>query len=118
MRVLIVDDEPLNRDLFSRYLRKKGFEVMSAKDGMEALDIARDHAFDLVLLDLMMPRLDGAQFLQRWREEQRSACPVVVVTAASDLKIEQSLSAAGAAEVLHKPISGRQLLEVLRKYQP
>ena len=69
--VLVVDDEPMVREVLSRYLRRDGFEVATAADGEEALVRFDETEPDLVLLDLMLPRVDGYEVFRRLRERAR-----------------------------------------------
>ncbi|SDJ80180.1 response regulator transcription factor [Nonomuraea jiangxiensis] len=79
-RLLVVDDEPNIRELFSASLRMAGFEVLTAADGMEALRVAEESAPDLVMLDVMLPDLDGLAVAGRLRSRGRRV-PVLFVTA-------------------------------------
>ncbi|HEY8202313.1 MAG TPA: response regulator [Actinomycetota bacterium] len=78
-RVLVVDDEPMVRDVLARYLAKEGFAVETAEDGEAALTAYERTAPDLVLLDLMLPRVDGLEVFRRIRE--RSPAAVIMLTA-------------------------------------
>ena len=81
-RVLVVDDEPTLRSVVAQYLELEGYETVEAADGAEALERLRNVRPDLIVLDLMMPRLDGRAFLERLRQlEELSQTPVLVVTA-------------------------------------
>lgn len=79
--ILIVEDDRLTRDLLSRLLQDCGYRAVLASDGVEALSVLDYLRPDLVLLDLMMPRMDGAEFLQRLRESPAGQVPVVVLSA-------------------------------------
>ena len=68
-RILIVDDEESIRSILSRYLGMKGYEVVTAKDGMSALDQLKEDPYDLVLTDLKMPNLDGRELLKLMSEQ-------------------------------------------------
>lgn len=81
-RVLVVDDEPTLRSVVAQYLQLEGYETVEAADGAEALERLRHERPDLIVLDLMMPRVDGRAFLERLRQlEELSHTPVLVVTA-------------------------------------
>jgi DNA-binding response OmpR family regulator len=81
-QILIVDDEPDTRDVLGRVLTKHGYQVEYAANGWEALLEIDRIGYDLILLDIMMPGLDGAKFLQILRSyASRSTTPVVIVTA-------------------------------------
>src|SRR5690242_8867306 len=81
-RLLVVDDDESNRDMLSRRLRRSGYEVETAEGGRHALDILAARAFDLVLLDNMMPGLSGIDVLRVLRRKySASGLPVIMVTA-------------------------------------
>ena len=81
-RILVVDDNEMNRDMLSRRLRKQGYEMFTASGGLEALAVIEEQPPDLVLLDIMMPGMDGFEVLQNIRETRSpSALPVVMATA-------------------------------------
>ncbi len=97
-RVLVVEDDPANLDMLSRLLKKEGFEVMAAENGSSALEQLAIHIPSLILLDLMMPVMDGFEFLSVIaREPQLAGIPVVVVTA-KDLTPEELERLNGSVE--------------------
>jgi len=102
--ILIVDDEPVNRALLRRLLEKQ-YDISEAKDGFEALQAIRDNAYDLVLLDIMMPRMNGLDVLAEIRETHPGTrLPVILVSALRDNKhIVQGLEA-GANDYIPKPL--------------
>ena len=84
-RILVVDDNEMNRDMLSRRLQKQGYELSVAPSGPEALDVIEEETPDLVLLDIMMPGMDGFEVLQRIRERRSpSELPVIMATAKSE----------------------------------
>ena len=83
--LLVVDDNEMNRDLLSRRLRKKGHQVQVAEGGAEALEKIHSEAFDVVLLDIMMPVMDGFEVLEIIREKHGpSELPVIMATAKTE----------------------------------
>jgi DNA-binding response OmpR family regulator len=103
--LLVVDDNAANRDLLSRRLERKGFRVIVAEDGQRALDILATSRVDLVLLDVMMPRLSGLDVLRKVRETQPpSALPVVMVTARAESDDVVEALELGANDYVTKPI--------------
>jgi DNA-binding response OmpR family regulator len=110
-RVLVVDDDADIRELVAFKLEQAGFEVESAADGQLGLDAALAHPPDLVLLDLMMPKLSGIEVCQRLREHPKTAeTPIVLLTAkAQEADIEGGF-AVGATDYIVKPFSPRDLL--------
>jgi len=100
--VLVVEDSKLLRINSERILKKAGYLVVTAVDGMEALTIARESRPDLILLDMMLPKLDGPSVLQALKADPATAqIPVVVVTGLSP-KNEERLLKAGAAAFVEK----------------
>jgi DNA-binding response OmpR family regulator len=105
-RILLVDDEQSIQTLLSYPLRKDGYEVVRAADGREALDRFAEQAFDLVVLDVMLPQLDGLEVCRRLRA--RSAVPIIMLTAKSE-EIDKVLGLElGADDYITKPFSMRE----------
>ena len=119
-RILIVDDEPRYLRLLEANLRTEGYEVTTAQDGIEALDLFSSQPIDLVLLDVMIPRLDGFGATQRLREF--SNVPIVILTARGEEQDRVRGLDLGADDYLVKPFSATELLArvraVLRRAQP
>ena len=119
-RILIVDDEPRYLRLLEANLRTEGYEVAVAQDGVQALDVFSAQPIDLVLLDVMMPRLDGFGVCQRLREF--SNVPIVILTARGEEQDRVRGLDLGADDYLVKPFSATELLArvraVLRRAQP
>mgnify|MGYP002336059625 CR=1 FL=1 len=105
-RILLVDDEDSIQTLLTYPLRKEGYEVVSARDGREALDRFAEGRFDLVVLDVMMPRLDGIEVCRRLRA--RSQVPIIMLTARDD-EVDKVLGLEiGADDYITKPFSVRE----------
>src|SRR5438876_786656 len=103
--ILVVDDEPANRELMVALLEPQGYAVLTAEDGQEALDLFANHPPDLVLLDVMMPRLDGVEVCRRLKNNPETRLtPVVLVTALSALDDRVRGLEAGADDFLAKPV--------------
>ena len=119
-RILIVDDEPRYVRLLEANLRTEGYEVATAADGVQALDVFSSQPIDLVLLDVMMPRLDGFATTQRLR--QYSNVPIVILTAKGEEQDRVRGLDLGADDYLVKPFSATELLArvraVLRRAAP
>src|SRR5258705_12903860 len=105
-RILLVDDEQSIQTLLSYPLRKDGYEVVRAADGREALDRFAEQAFDLVVLDLMLPQLDGLEVCRRLRA--RSAGPIIMLTAKSEEIDKVPGLELGADDYITKPFSMRE----------
>ena len=105
-RLLIVDDDRTLVDLLSQIVTIMGHTPVGAYDGLQALDLVEAQPFDLMLLDLMMPALDGFEPLRRLRSTPKGRdLPVVVVTAMSDPDVDRRVAAAGGNAYLRKPVS-------------
>ncbi len=111
-RILIVDDEPRYLRLLEANLRTEGYEVATAQDGVQALDVFSAQPIDLVLLDVMMPRLDGFGVCQRLREF--SNVPIVILTARGEEQDRVRGLDLGADDYLVKPFSATELLARVR----
>ena len=110
--VLVVEDDALLRRMISIFLCAAGYRVCAAEDGLSGLALARDERPDLVLLDLMMPGLDGWEVLRRIKGDVRTAAiPVLVLTASVDPAITEQALRLGATRCLAKPIDSRMLVE-------
>ncbi|CDX35095.1 Response regulator receiver [Mesorhizobium sp. ORS 3359] len=115
-RVLICDDDPLLLELMEFRLRAKGYEVIKAVDGAEALEKAQQDAPDVVVLDAMMPKADGLEVLARIKGDPAlSATPVVMLTARKGQKDIVSALDKGADDYLVKPFIPEELLARLAR---
>jgi class 3 adenylate cyclase len=102
--ILVVDDNTSNRDLLSRRLVREGHEVLTAGDGAEALTILRTRAFDLVLLDVLMPGRSGAELLQELKSDpQLSHIPILMISALDEMDTVIRCIELGAEDYLAKP---------------
>jgi two-component system, OmpR family, response regulator len=105
-RILLVDDEEAIQTLLAYPLRKEGYEVVVARDGRQALDTFGAQRFDLVVLDVMMPRLDGIEVCRRLRS--KSQVPIIMLTARDD-EVDKVLGLEiGADDYITKPFSVRE----------
>jgi two-component system, sensor histidine kinase and response regulator len=110
-RILVVDDEPLNRSLLRACFAGSGHEILEAKDGQDALVLAEDQPPDLVLLDVMMPGMDGFETTRQLKAMfSDQLVPVILVTALDDRASRVAGLAAGADEFLPKPVDRDELL--------
>lgn len=103
-KILIVDDEPMTRDLVSSILSSKGHTCVTASDGDEALDKAGKEKFDAVITDIVMPNMDGIT-LTRELLRQNSSLPVMVITGFTDEHYYEESINAGATDFINKPFS-------------
>src|SRR5712691_7129368 len=105
-RILLVDDEQAVQTLLTYPLRKEGYEVVTATDGQEALDCFTQQRFDLVVLDIMLPKLDGIEVCRRLRT--RSQVPIIMLTAKGDEVDKVAGLEMGADDYITKPFSMRE----------
>ncbi len=115
-RILVVDDVAVNREILKRWLARRGFAITEAADGHEAIRIVEDGAVDLILLDIMMPNLDGTDVVRAIRRTRsKSDLPIVMVSAKcfSD-DVAQSLDL-GANAYVSKPVDFKLLLAVIEE---
>jgi DNA-binding response OmpR family regulator len=114
-RVLIVDDESSMVSVLQRHVSNAGYEFASATNGQEALEKMQQEVPDLVLLDLVMPGLNGFETCRRIREnEQTKKIPVLIITALRSESDSAAAAASGANEFIVKPIDGAHLAKRLR----
>ncbi len=111
-RILIVDDEPRYLRLLEANLRTEGYEVVTAQDGIQALEVFSAQPIDLALLDVMMPRLDGFATCQRIREF--SNVPIIILTAKGEEQDRVRGLDLGADDYMVKPFSATELLARVR----
>jgi CheY-like chemotaxis protein len=114
-RILVADDNETNRDILATRLEANGYEVLHAGDGEQALAVTREHRPDLILLDIMMPKLDGIEVCRRLKADATLPfTPIVLVTAkAESSDVVEGLDA-GADEYLTKPIDQKALVARVR----
>jgi DNA-binding response OmpR family regulator len=111
-RVLIVDDETSLREVLGQYLRLEGFVILEAADGVEALEVAQRTPPDLIILDLMLPGVDGVEVCRRLRE--LSAAPILMLTARHEEADKLEGFQAGADDYVTKPFSPREVVMRVR----
>lgn len=111
--VLVVDDEPRIASFVSRALSAEGFRVDAAADGVQGLDLARSGRYELVVLDLLLPKLDGVTMLERLMDE-RPQQRVLVLSALSDVEDKVRCLELGASDYLSKPFALKELVARVR----
>lgn len=107
-KVLIIDDDPLILDLITLYLKQENYQIIHATKGQEGLDLFFKHQPDLVILDLMLPDLDGLEVCQRIR--QASIIPIIMLSARNEERDKVVGLGLGADDYLTKPFSSKELL--------
>jgi CheY-like chemotaxis protein len=115
MRVLFVEDNEINRRVVGEMLRAGGFDMSEAADGASGLQMIDANEYDLVLMDLRMPGMDGMTAIRhiRARDDDKAQVPVIVVTADGGSTIDADCRAAGADDVILKPVSMTNLYDTI-----
>ncbi len=110
-RVLLVEDNEMNRDMLSRRLERRGFDVLSVETALEGLAVARSARPDLILMDLSLPEMDGLEATRRLKAEPDTCgIPVIALTAHALLDDRDRALAAGCADYDTKPVDLPRLL--------
>jgi len=113
-KILVVDDDMINRKLLSVLLKKAGHTVIEAENGMEAFNILKHEPIEMVLLDIIMPVMDGIDLLKLLKgDSELSVIPVAILTT-DDSRKNEALNL-GACDVLIKPIKETEITELLNK---
>ena len=108
MKVLIVDDEELIRDVIKEYLTLENMEYMEASDGIEAISLAKNNEFDCIIMDIMMPKMDGYQAVKEIRKF--SKVPFIMLSARTDEYDKLASFDIGVDDYVTKPFSPRELI--------
>lgn len=118
-KILVVDDEPDVVELVERTLRTEGFEVLSAYDGIAALDMASTDKPDLILLDLMMPMMSGYEVCEQLKSNPSTQhIPVICLSSAHTMDARNTSMRAGAATLVTKPFLPAELTAQIRRHLP
>lgn len=114
-RILVVDDSPTILNLLSLALKHLGYEVLTARDGLEALEVGLRQPVGLIITDLNMPRLDGLSFIARWRGlEGERRTPIIMLSTERQEHDRQAGLKRGADLYLVKPVTPAQLAEAVQ----
>ena len=115
--ILIVEDNELNMKLFSDLLEAHGYRVIQTRDGLSALDLARRHKPDLVLMDIQLPEVSGIE-VTKWMKEADDLkhIPVIAVTAFAMKGDEERIRQGGCEAYMSKPISVGKFIETVKAY--
>ena len=116
-KILIVDDEEGVRELLSEGLKLRGYEISTAVDGMDAVQQAFQSVPDLILLDVLMPKMDGWHVLERLRQDEKTQLvPIIMLTAKSETEALFRSEEHKAVDYFIKPINIQELLISIRRY--
>lgn len=107
--ILLVEDNHHLSEMLGEYLEGKGFEVDYAADGLEGYRLARENTYDVIILDLMLPRMDGLEVCRALREDAHNNTPILMLTARDTLDDKLTGLAAGADDYLTKPFAVQEL---------
>ena len=116
-KILIVDDQFGIRILLTEVLQKEGYQTFQAANGFQAIDIAKQNAPDLVLLDMKIPGMDGIEILKRLKEHDQSI-KVIIMTAYGELDMIQEAKDLGALTHFAKPFDIDEIRQAVRQYLP
>ena len=118
-KILLVEDNEMNRDMLSRRLERRGYTVVIAVDGVQAVAMAESEKPALILMDLSLPKLDGLAATRRIREDKHvGKTPIVAVSAHDSPETRTEALAAGCDEYVTKPIDFDQLDALLKRFLP
>ena len=115
--VLVVEDNELNMKLFKDLLEAHGMNAIETRDGLNVLDIAREHKPDLILMDIQLPEVSGLDVTKMLKaDEELKSIPVIAVTAFAMKGDEQKIREGGCQDYISKPISVSNFIEVIQKH--
>ncbi len=116
-RILLVEDNEMNRDMLARRLERKGFEVAVARDGREGIDMALAGPFDLILMDMSLPVVDGWEATRQIKADPKArAVPVIALTAHAMAGDREKALEAGCDDYDSKPVEFLRLLEKIQTW--
>jgi two-component system cell cycle response regulator DivK len=115
--VLVVEDNELNMKLFHDLLEANGYNIVQTRSGLEAIDLAREHRPDLILMDIQLPEVSGLE-VTKWikEDDELRSIPVIAVTAFAMKGDEERIRQGGCEAYLSKPISVAKFIETVRTY--
>jgi DNA-binding response OmpR family regulator len=114
-QIMVVDDDPDTVSILARHLQREGFDPIEAISGVECLRLVQVHRVDVILLDLMMPEMDGFQVCRMLKENPMTAeIPIIMITARDDLDARAEGMRLGVSDFLAKPVFRRQLANRIR----
>jgi two-component system cell cycle response regulator DivK len=115
--VLVVEDNELNMKLFHDLLEASGYNIVQTRSGLEAIDLAREHRPDLILMDIQLPEVSGLE-VTKWikEDDELRTIPVIAVTAFAMKGDEERIRQGGCEAYLSKPISVNTFLDTVKSY--
>ena len=116
-RVMIVEDNELNMKLFRDLIEASGYETVQTRNGLEALELARQHKPDLILMDIQLPEVSGLEITKRLKaDDELHTIPVIAVTAFAMKGDEERIRQGGCEAYMSKPISVPKFVETIKNY--
>ncbi len=119
IQILVVEDDIVNQEIISEFLTFSGIQVDLAEDGVEALNCVKDKQYDIIIMDLMMPNMDGlaaTRAIRAMTDPDRANTPVIAATARDPLTEQQAWTEAGINDYVHKPFSEDELWNVINRF--
>ena len=116
-RILIAEDDPSIRKLMEVKLKFHGYEVKVTSDGARAMETLANETFDVILVDLNMPVIDGLKLIKWARDEQNIKTPIIVVTALSKQMVKDKVLEAGATDILFKPGDIEFIVDKIKSFE-
>jgi len=114
-KILVVDDDEDSRTLLAHLLKREGYEVATAIDGQDAVEKLPDTSIDVLLLDVMMPRMDGFAVCEALKKDPKTASlPVILLTARDDMETRANGMKLGVSDFLAKPVNKQELFQRVR----
>jgi len=114
-QIMVVDDDPDTVSILARHLQREGYDAIEAVSGAECIRLARERPADVLLLDLMMPGMDGFDVCRALKEHPKTAeIPIIMITARDDLDARAEGMRLGVSDFLAKPVFRRQLANRIR----
>lgn len=115
MKILVVDDDKTTRKLLGFYLKAKGFEVVTAENGLDAIEKLGSENANLIMTDLNMPYMDGIELVKTLRADPAwAAIPIIMVTTEADPEERQKAMSAGASEYIVKPVTADAVAQTIK----
>lgn len=115
-QILVIDDDITSLDIVSYLFEEKGYAVERCADGHAAIEFVKSHRPDILLVDLMMPQINGVETVREIRALGLSETPIIAFTAVDDPDVHAEAREAGCNEVLTKPLHPKKLLEKIERF--
>ena len=117
-KILLIDDEDLVRESLKKLLRKSGYDVITARNGSEALQNIQEDDFDLIISDIRMPDMDGVEVVKRIRvylKQKKKSIPEIIITGYASKESLEEAAKLKVADYIYKPFNVKDFLEVVKR---